>query len=475
MIPIKKIMILLFPMLLLCMTGLSPEAVAVDDWTFMVYLDGDNNLEAAGIDDFLEMSSVGSSANVNIIVLFDRISGHDSSYGNWTYARRGIVNSGDVPNSSWGTSVGEVNMGDPQTLIDFVEWGIQTYPANRYAVVLWDHGSGWRAEPEEEEIIYKSVCSDDTSGDRLYMSEVRAALNTIETDEQEVDITGFDACLMGMIEVAYEIRQHSSVMVGSEKMEPNDGWPYNTILTDLLASPTMSSSTLGSTIVTRYYASYSNSEIMSAISLSEYYINALATRVDSFARTLRSDWNTTPGTCAAAAYRVKEAVSDVVLAEAHGSLWPGTHGLAIYFPEDSYNFNSDYNDSVILFPGATQWEEFLQDFYSSMGGSWVATARDNSQEYDTSNAAGMQGHHIDLYDFCLKIITNASDTIWVDFLWGGIEHGTYSKPFNTLAEAVTAASGGETICIKAGSSDETITITKAVRIEACGGTVTIGE
>ena len=60
----------------------------VKPWTFMVYLDGDNNLESAAVNDFLEMSSVGSSSNVNIVALMDRISGYDTSYGDWTDTRR---------------------------------------------------------------------------------------------------------------------------------------------------------------------------------------------------------------------------------------------------------------------------------------------------------------------------------------------------------------------------------------------------
>ena len=116
------------------------------------------------------------------------------------------------------------------------------------------------------------------------------------------------------------------------------------------------------------------------------------------------------------------------------------------------------NNTVISFPGATEWEEFLQDFYSNMGGSWVATARQNSQAYDVSDASGCQCHHIDLYDFCMEIISNAADTVWVDFSWGLSEFGTFQFPFNTLTEAVASASSGDTICIKEGISDETITI-----------------
>jgi hypothetical protein len=455
----------------LFLAGLSLEATAqTAQWTFMVYLDGDNNLESNAITDFLEMASVGSNTDVNIVVLFDRIADYDSSYDNWTDARRGIVNPDDVPDTTWGIGLGELNMGNPQTLIDFVEWAMQTYPASRYAVVLWDHGSGWH-KGDEDSLLFKSVCDDDSQGDRLFMQELRNALETIETNEQEPDLLGFDACLMGMVEVAYEIREQASVMVASEKKEPGSGWPFHTILTDLVASPSMSTSQLGSTIVSRYYQSFGNDEILSSIDLSA--MDNLTTKIDALAQALRYHWNNDAGACVQAACCLMSAIESAVMAEAHGSSWPGTHGLAIYYPEFVGEFNSDYNGTTILFPLDTRWDEFLSDFYASMTGSWVADARDQSQEYNA--CSGWCPYHIDLYDFCEKLTENASGLIWVDFAYAGVESGTYHQPYNTLAEGVITAAVGQTVCIKPGSSSETLDIAKELNLRACGGMAIISE
>lgn len=413
-------------------TGSVPLTSA--QWTFMVYLDGDNNLEGAGIDDFLEMATVGSSADVKIVVLFDRIPGEDNSYGNWTETRRGIINIGDIPDKSWGESMGELNMGDPQTLIDFVTWAMQNYPASKYAIVFWNHGGGWREEMAAKSPLLKAVCWDDSSGgDCLYMKEVRNALETIEMNAQEPNLVGFDACLMGMVEVAYEIREHASVMVGSEATEPWDGWPYDTLLWDLVAEPSMSPAELSSVIVSRYYESYGNDETQSAIDLTQ--IDALADDINSFAQTLRDDWNGNVGACVAAANSVMTAIDSAVILEEHGTFWPGSRGLAIYFPEFSFLFDSDYNGSVILFPKDTGWEEFLQDFYDFMTGSWVADVRAQSQEYDYPE-------HIDLYDFCEKVIENVPDDLSVepqeDFTSTGDEGG----PFTPRCRTYTLTNNG---------------------------------
>lgn len=246
----------------LCM-AVSMTQTAIADWTFMVYLDGDNNLEGAGIDDFLEMSSVGSSADVNIVVQFDRIGGYDTSHDDWETCKRFYVTSAMDPTSANQVAdIGEVNMADPATLTSFIDWAVGAYPADNYALILWNHGGGWRARyddlkkalktattGESKEAIkqklrelqkpgFKAVCWDETSGyDSLTMSEVKSALDAATTN---MDLIGFDACLMQMIEVAHEIKDTgASVMVGSEETEPWDGWPYDTLLGDIVATPAL--------------------------------------------------------------------------------------------------------------------------------------------------------------------------------------------------------------------------------------------
>ena len=73
---------------------------------------------------------------------------------------------------------------------------------------------------------------------------------------RKVDVVGMDACLMTMLEVAYQLRDHARVLVGSEELEPGAGWPHAAILGDLTKTPAMTASVLGATIVRRYVESY---------------------------------------------------------------------------------------------------------------------------------------------------------------------------------------------------------------------------
>jgi len=378
----------------------SPSVYSAE-WTFMVYLDGDNNLEGAAINDFLEMASVGSDSNVNIVVQFDRTPGYSSSFGNWTIAHRFLITNGMTPTeenaiADWGDGQGgrEVNMGDPQTLIDFVQWAISNYPANHYALILWDHGDGWREADATglRRPRYKAVSWDDSSGgDALYMSEVKSALASIGT---HINLLGFDACLMGMVEVAYQIKDYADVMVGSEEVEPGDGWPYDTVLSDLVASPTLTATDLGSVIVTRYGESYNYGDTtQSAIDLS--MMDTLAANISDFASAMMTlsdkaelvtaransqeyyypehidlyhfaelvSTGVSDPDVQNAALDVMTAIENTVFAEFHGTQLPNSHGLAIYFPETENAFDPDYNATVIDFPADTQWDEFLQWYY----------------------------------------------------------------------------------------------------------------
>ncbi len=225
---------------------------ATAEWTVMVYMAG-NNLESYAIQDFLELAAAGSDSKVNIVVQLDRTAGYDSSYGNWTDTRRGLVQRGGTPNANWGTSIGEVNMGSPNTLKSFVNWGTSTYKANHYALVMWGHGSGY------------NVSYDDATDDGISGGELNSALGALSTP---VEVVGTDACLMSTAEFASQISDNASVFVGSQELEPGSGWNYTPVLQDLKANPAMTATQLGSSMVTRYGQTYPRgNETLSAVNL----------------------------------------------------------------------------------------------------------------------------------------------------------------------------------------------------------------
>jgi hypothetical protein len=384
------------------------------DWLFMVYLDADNNLESAGIDDLNEMEVAGSTDSVKIVVEMDRAErdwDDDTTNGNWTGAKRFYVTQDTdaaIINSPVIADLGEVNMGDPATLQSFIEWSIANYPAQHYALVLWDHGSGWRERNAPTSM--KAICFDDQAGDSLTMTEVRSALNAANaTTGETLDIIGFDACLMQMVEVVYQVmgsadRPLVDIAVGSEETEPGDGWDYAATLTALTGNPAMTPAALATQIVNDYISSYDPTWDITQSAAQLNLVDELATAIDSFAQAMTSatsDWGAI-GTARSqaqeyyydyyidlyhfaqlvnqdtsisqairdAASSVMTAVNNAVIAEGHTSSVANSHGLSIYYPETATDYFSDYETSL-LFTADTQWDEFLSAILSPAEGVTV--------------------------------------------------------------------------------------------------------
>ena len=108
-------------------------------------------------------------------------------------------------------------MGDGQTLYDFATWAIATYPAEHYVLILSDHGGGWTGGWSDDD-------PEQASG--LTMQEIDDALGAIVADTGigAFELVGFDACLMGQLEVMSAIAPHADTRVGSEETEPSLGW-----------------------------------------------------------------------------------------------------------------------------------------------------------------------------------------------------------------------------------------------------------
>jgi clostripain len=151
--------------------GVAPPNANLPEWTVMVYLDADNNLEGAGIDDINEMEMVGSTSNVNIVVQIDRIPysvldsnnqgyADDISNGDWTDTRRYYITQDYDPyiiNSQLVSNLGELNMGTSSTLINFAKWAVSNYPAKKYLLVIWNHGGGFRSTGLTKDIAWDDL------------------------------------------------------------------------------------------------------------------------------------------------------------------------------------------------------------------------------------------------------------------------------------------------------------------------------
>ncbi|MBI5490289.1 MAG: hypothetical protein HY905_23335 [Deltaproteobacteria bacterium] len=212
-------------------------------WAMLAYIAGDNNLSDAGLADIQEMCEVGASRDVWAAVEID-------TYGEHTGSIRYEISEPDP----WGEAhriviqrLAEKDSGDPETLRSFVKWGLRRYPARSRVLVVWNHGSGFRS-------VRRDIGYDDF-GSSMDMPELEKALQRAGVGpKKRIDILGFDACLMNMIEVVHHFRELARIVVGSQQTEPGDGWPYDLVLGEAKKGPERRE--LARRIVETYIASY---------------------------------------------------------------------------------------------------------------------------------------------------------------------------------------------------------------------------
>jgi len=399
-------------------TGFAHAQIPEKNWTFLVYMDADNNLEGAAIDDLNEMEVAGSSAQVNVVVQLDRIPGYDASNGGWTTCKRFYVTQDPAGYDSTIVSteiadLGERNMGDPATLVEFAQWGVDNYPAQHYALVLWDHGNGWKLlerstyqknvgpkdfDTGEPVVDPSGIGWDDTSGgDYITTPELRSALQSIYTHHgAKMDILGLDACLMGMLEIDYELAPFVDYRVGSEETEPWDGWDYEASMAWLVGNPAATAEQLAQQLVNDYGDFYGagSDTTQSAVELALVKQGSLASELHTLASHLRGDisshWfaiqrargqaqeyadtnyidlyhfaellkaESGDPTIQADAQRVMDALAAALVEEYHGSVLPDSHGVSIYFPTCG-GYDVRY-DTDCLLSVDTDWNDLIVDY-----------------------------------------------------------------------------------------------------------------
>jgi len=412
----------------------------IKSWTVLVYLAGDNNLDEFGASDLAEMKRVGSSGKLNIVAQFDRAAAGIST-------RRFLLRRGTTLDADAVANLGETNMGDPAVLEDFIKWGLKTYPAERCMVVLWNHGNGWDdtdlyrvarnvvdrpvtrstvaaatvpleqfravgkrfrralfAPSVAEGMRARGIAYDDNAQDFLDNIELKKVLERVAKSlKRKIDVVGMDACLMNMAEVAYQLRGAAACTVGSEEIEPGDGWPYDKILTALAKKPSMTGSQLAAEVVKRYLASYTDDNVtLSAFDLGK--IDAVAKAIDELARELKEAVASSEESAAIVTARtqvqtfdhgdrdyidlldfcdlldehvhvpeiksrtagVRKAVKGGFLLAAgkRGREVSHAQGVSIYFPMRPFNATQPLTPlyATLDFTKGTKWDEFLRSY-----------------------------------------------------------------------------------------------------------------
>jgi len=369
--------------LLIALTGNVSAAPAPQaKWTVMVYISGDNNLEDYVVKDLeLELAPTGSSANVQVVALADRGPGYDTSRGDWQTTKLFHVTQGMVADAAHQVADwGERDMGDKQTLIDFVTWSKTNYPADHYALYFWGHGWNWHPG---------YVMQDDTNADTLDLDELKVAIPSLGF----IDVVGYDGCNMASLEVLKAWQGHATAVSGSQEYVGWEGLQYDLILAQLAANPNMTADQ----VAIASSQSASADKTWSAVAV-DGRLTTLLTAVDQWSVALknglaanrskyakaftatRSMWqapmdddlydmayeinrNVTDTNIKSKSQAVMNAFASVVLHERHVNAYSDVHGISIYLVTKASQKDSNYTYYRTLdFALTTGWDEFLDAY-----------------------------------------------------------------------------------------------------------------
>ncbi len=311
-----------------------------ESWTLLIYMSADNDLEPYAIEDINELEAAFdfSQHGVKVLVLIDRAPGYSTANGDWTGTRLYEIQHDEIDSDFFvsqqltsvelGLDLGqdvELNMGDPDTLQAFIKDGTNRYDSDHVGIVFWGHGSGFRnLEEEEEEELTKLVSYDYSDNfDALYTQSIATTLN-----EHDISLVGFDSCLGGNIEVAYELRNSADVFVASPDLELADGWEYDYLLLKFMVT-SGSPEDLGRSVVSAFEDRYKENaySTIGAIDLSK--MDWVYHELNDFSRALSETVMNDRGAREELLVELFTNVEDIVVLPGMFSL--DLHDLAVHF------------------------------------------------------------------------------------------------------------------------------------------------
>jgi len=374
-------------------------------WNFMVYVAADwyrdvvpepGTGDAWAAEDINEMETVGSTADVAVTVQIDYFTNTVTSKDGRLFIVKD-TNTSSI-SSPYLTTTSQYHMGWSNTLAEFINWSVSNFPAERCALVLWDHGFGWKGSCEDTN--GNNSPPESNPPDILTTSELHNGLSVAKNyTGRTINLIGFMACLMQNTEVAYEIRDYANVFVASEEVIRSDiGWRFDAILSFLTSNPSIDEELLAQIIVWDYECHCNGISIpdfpptLSSVNISRM-VN-LATFVDDFASALIGDldsvrnqinmcrgqsrefgvdpdlidlYNFTEATLGISNTTIQNAANALLCEISNATViyeWhdqtKDAHGTSIYFPKISTDYNGNMYGSLDF--TSTHWDEFLEAY-----------------------------------------------------------------------------------------------------------------
>jgi hypothetical protein len=439
---------------------LTPSPV-IADWTILAYLDADNNLEGGIMYDLDEFERAGGSTeSVRVVALLDRAEDYDTSNGNWTDARLyepGADKSNDAAvvypptlDSDPLAYMGEIDMGADSTLLNFLVWGMRTYPAERYAISLNNHGGAWRG-----------TVWDDSSPthNNLGVLEMAAVFERAlaEVGRDKFDLLINDSCLMASVENFAALAPYFDYAFSSPEIMNNPGFDMTTMTETLNANPDIAIPELGQIMADKYmqdmnlgFAQMATYMGVAVIDLSQFgsLVDSLAQFTDFVtnkpeshmgllgrARANAYTYSTWAGSyeqidvgdlmtrivqgtadddMRARAQAVIDTLDDAIVYSTAGDLLSQeTSFYNIFFPLGTFAYDPSYSQLTPL-PG---WGNFLQTYFSSI----------NADDGELGFDAGFRAPEVRVTNvFPVQTSIYAPPVISMEVVGNNVSHGDFT-------------------------------------------------
>ncbi len=352
-------------------------------WTYIVY-DAADGSAVSIYDNYLVGLAVRSGQYINLMGLRDS---EDTEGIYWRID--------DLNNYIALDTLGEINTGSEETLYDLVMYAKANYPADRYIISFYGHGAA-----------YYGCCADVNPKDALRMHEIRSALNRAGG----VDMVLFTApCIMGSIEVAYELRDCTDIVMASEGMSCFLYWQY--ALDDAFAAihddPVITPTAVAELIIEQMpvympqYALFDSDSFLTMAAVRTDKLAPLRRAIDDLATAYLADTTAfeaivdlnyddlftfgaeagsgdflvdikslsqrlllteTDNNIRSLLQAVPDRLGEAVFAECHFDTFDGVGGLSIFLPQSDFQWLSYYTggqDMTLDFARDTSWDELV--------------------------------------------------------------------------------------------------------------------
>lgn len=248
-------------------TSINVTSTNTGVWTIMLFLNAANDLDIEAPLNISQIEQIAQTptSQTRFVIQYKLSSqnGSDIPAHPFNGTRRFLAVNGNLQLIQ---DLGQgVDMGSYATLGQFVQWSMQNYPAQHYALIMWDHGNGYRAIKPNTPPKWRGISYDEDTGNHIdvwqfaypagsqYPYSLASVLNG-----KKLDIISFDACLMQMIEVQDELAGYFHYMVCPEDNQPGPGYPYNLSFGNFFTDPQASVPSLCEGIATGFFNGYKN-------------------------------------------------------------------------------------------------------------------------------------------------------------------------------------------------------------------------